>query len=68
MVVIASAQLPSSKQKERRSDLFELVVMLERTCENVLLEGAAPSVVRKQSHNPTIALITSEISPANSLA
>ena len=68
MAAITSAQLPSSKQKERRSDLFALVVMLERTRKNVLLEGAAPSVVSKQAQNPTIAQMLSEISPANTLA
>ena len=32
------------------------------------LEGTAPSVESQQAHNPTKALITSEIDPANSLA
>jgi hypothetical protein len=69
LAVLVSAYLPSSEQKKRRSDLFELVaMMLERTCENVRLEGAAPSVVSEQAHNPAIALIASEIGPASSLA
>ena len=68
MAAITSAQLPSSKQKERRSDFVALVVMLERARKNVLLEGAAPFVVSKQAQNPAIALIASEIGPANSLA
>ncbi len=32
------------------------------------MEGAAPSIVRQQAHNPTKALTNSEIGPANSLA